>query len=42
VLALAVEGAVFRLAKGLADHAVRRSFAGLAGVWPGEEKPAPE
>ncbi len=42
VLALAVEGAVFRLAKGLADHAVRRSFAGLTGVWPGEEKPDPE
>jgi hypothetical protein len=41
-LALAVEGAVFRLAKGLTDHAVRRSFAGLTGTWPGEEKPDPE
>lgn len=41
-LALAVEGAVFRLAKGLTDHAVRRSFAGLTGTWPGDEKPDPE
>jgi uncharacterized protein DUF4235 len=41
-LALAVEGAIFRLAKGFTDHAVRRSFAGLTGTWPGEEKPDPE
>lgn len=39
--ALAVEGAIFRLAKGLADHGARRGFAGLTGVWPGEEKPDP-
>ena len=40
--ALAVEGAIFRLAKGLADHGARRSFAGLTGIWPGEERPDPE
>lgn len=37
--ALAIEGAIFRLAKGLADHGARRGFAGLTGVWPGEERP---
>lgn len=39
--ALAVEGAIFRLAKGLADHGARRGFASLTGAWPGEEKPDP-
>lgn len=38
VAALAVEGAIFRLAKGLADHGVRRSFATLTGSWPGEKR----
>jgi len=40
--ALAIEGAIFRLAKGMADHAARRGFAGVTGVWPGEERPEPE
>lgn len=40
--ALAIEGAIFRLAKGLADHGARRGFASLTGVWPGEERPDPE
>jgi Protein of unknown function (DUF4235) len=39
---LAVEGAVFALAKGLTDHAARRWFAGFTGKWPGEDEPAPE
>jgi hypothetical protein len=34
-LALALEGAVFRLAKGLIDHGSRRGFVTLTGVWPG-------
>jgi len=42
VAALAVEGAIFRLVKGLTDHGARRSFAGLTGSWPGEEKPEAE
>lgn len=37
--ALAVEGAIFRLAKGVTDHGVRRTFANLTGSWPGEESP---
>jgi hypothetical protein len=40
--ALIVEGAIFRLVKGLTDHGARRSFARLTGTWPGEEAPEPE
>ncbi len=41
VAALALEGAIFRLVKGLADHGARRAFAGATGSWPGEEEPQP-
>ena len=37
IAALVVEGAVFRLTKGLVDHATRRAFANATGRWPGEE-----
>jgi Protein of unknown function (DUF4235) len=37
--ALLVEGAIFRLVKGLTDHGARRSFAKATGTWPGEEAP---
>ena len=40
--ALAIEGAIFRLVKGLVDHGSRSAFAGLTGFWPGEEAPEPE
>ena len=36
IIALVVEGAVFRLTKGIVDRGVRRSFARLTGTWPGE------
>lgn len=36
--ALLIEGAVFRLAKGLVDHGARAGFARLTGKWPGEER----
>jgi hypothetical protein len=39
VTALLVEGAVFRLTKGLVDHGVRGGFARLTGTWPGEKAP---
>jgi hypothetical protein len=39
VAALVVEGAVFRLTKGLVDRAVRSGFARATGSWPGEEAP---
>ncbi len=35
--ALAVEGAVFRLTKGVVDHASRRAFERATGRWPGED-----
>jgi hypothetical protein len=40
--ALLIEGAIFRLIKGLTDHGARRSFARATGTWPGEERPEPE
>jgi len=40
--ALLVEGALFRLVRGLTDHGTRRGFARLTGTWPGEERPEPE
>lgn len=41
-LALALEGAVFRVARGLIDHGSRYGFAGLTGSWPGEEREQPD
>jgi hypothetical protein len=40
LLALALEGAVFRAARGATDHLARRAFQRLTGSWPGEEPPA--
>lgn len=37
--ALALEGAIFRVARGLADQGARRVFSILTGGWPGEEAP---
>jgi Protein of unknown function (DUF4235) len=42
IVALLVEGAIFRLVKGLTDHGARRAFAGATGAWPGEEAPERE
>ena len=39
VAALLLEGAIFRLARGLFDHGAREGFARLTGTWPGEEAP---
>ncbi|MCW3001528.1 MAG: hypothetical protein JWQ20_826 [Conexibacter sp.] len=41
-VALLIEGALFRLVRGLVDHYARRGFAALTGSWPGEERPEPE
>jgi len=40
--ALLIEGAIFRLVKGLVDHGTRTSFAKVTGSWPGEERPERE
>jgi len=37
--ALALQGAIFRVAKGIADHGARIGFERATGAWPGEEKP---
>ena len=42
VMSLAVEGALFRLVKGMVDHESRRAFARATGRWPGEIAPDPE
>jgi hypothetical protein len=40
VAALLIEGAIFRLVKGMVDRSVRSGFASLTGTWPGEEDKA--
>ena len=42
LVALLLQGAIFRLVRGLADHGMRRGFARATGSWPGEEQPDPE
>jgi hypothetical protein len=37
--ALALEGAIFRVTRGLADRGSRLGFFRLTGSWPGEEEP---
>ena len=37
--ALAIEGALFRVVRGLFDHYSREGFLRLTGSWPGEEEP---
>ncbi len=39
IAALLVEGAIFKLVKGLTDHGARSAFAKATGSWPGEERP---
>jgi hypothetical protein len=41
-LALVLEGALFRLVKGLVDHGSRHAFQALTGTWPGEQAPQHE
>lgn len=36
VLALLLEGAIFRLVKGMVDRGARVGFASITGRWPGE------
>lgn len=37
-LALLLEGAIFRLVKGMVDRGARTGFASITGSWPGEER----
>ena len=36
-IALILEGAIFRLVKGMVDRGARLGFASLTGSWPGEQ-----
>lgn len=36
-MALILEGAIFRLVKGMVDRGARVGFASLTGRWPGEQ-----
>jgi Protein of unknown function (DUF4235) len=38
-LALALQGAIFRAVRGLADRGTRIAFLRATGTWPGEEEP---
>ncbi len=37
ILALLLEGAIFRLVKGMVDRGARVSFAAVTGSWPGDD-----
>jgi hypothetical protein len=37
--ALVLEGAIFRVVRGLFDHGARVAFRRATGAWPGEERP---
>jgi hypothetical protein len=42
VLALVLQGAVFRVVRGVVDRASRSAFSRATGAWPGEQKTEPE
>jgi hypothetical protein len=39
IVALIVQGAIFRAIRGLVDHGSRHAFHKMTGSWPGEEQP---
>ena len=39
IVAMTLEGAIFRLVRGLVDRGSRVAFARATGSWPGEAKP---
>jgi Protein of unknown function (DUF4235) len=42
ILALLLEGAIFRAVRGVVDRGARIGFSRLTGSWPGEVAPEPE
>jgi hypothetical protein len=42
VSALAIQGAIFRVTRGVAERGSRTAFWRLTGSWPGEKEPEPE
>ena len=41
IVALALEGAIFRAVRGAVDRGSRELFSRLTGTWPGDEAPKP-
>ncbi len=41
VIGLALQGAIFRAVRGVAEHQARRGFQRWSGHWPGEPRPDP-
>ena len=39
ILAMTIEGAIFRATRGLIDRGTRIAFERTTGSWPGEQKP---
>ncbi len=39
IAAMTLEGAIFRLVRGLVDRGTRVAFLRATGAWPGEQKP---
>jgi hypothetical protein len=42
IVAMLVEGAIFRVVRGLTDRSSRIGFERLTGTWPGQAEPEPE
>jgi len=42
VVAMLMEGAIFRVVRGLIDRSSRIGFERLTGTWPGQVEPEPE
>jgi len=42
VVAMLLEGAIFRVVRGLVDRSTRIGFERLTGTWPGQAEPEPE
>jgi hypothetical protein len=42
LIALVIEGAIFRAVRGTMDHAARSGFNRVTGTWPGEQRPEPK
>jgi hypothetical protein len=41
VVAMAIQGAIFRAVRGIAEHGARVGFQRWTGAWPGDERPEP-
>ncbi len=42
LLALAIEGVIFSMIRGIVNHGTRHAYARLTGSWPGDEQPDSE